>query len=141
MQRYAEQLILFSEAQERGNLSDAMDERADGNGVTTVAHMAAPSRPMLNMGAIDAFGGQVAADSDNDAPRNNTPRTVASAATFLATTISTGKVDLPEGNIFLSCLALSSLLTQAMKREGMVSSGAPTGVDVPDVCDSHFGCS
>lgn len=62
------------------------------------------------------------------------------ASTFSPCTISTLRPRVPAAkNAVLSFLAVSSRLTQAMKRDGSDSSSGVWGVTVPDVCDSHFG--
>lgn len=86
MQRYAEQLILFSEVQSAKSSSSnsPTNDKSSVNPANVASRLAIPSRPMQSMGAFDAFGGQIVADVDDDAPRNKTPRRIASAAALLA---------------------------------------------------------
>lgn len=74
MQRYAEQLILFSQGQ--AGVSDV--QPWSNPSFATESSAAASSRPLQSMGAFDAFGGNITGDhnpyTNAQAPRNTTPR-------------------------------------------------------------------
>lgn len=116
MQRYAEQLILFSQSQTDAPTLESDDASRPGVGAgatpgtlpSSSAPVAGPaptavsvpepvlSRPMQSMGAFDAYGGSIPADpfheDDADTRRNKTPKSMAVAsARAIRSSSSTGE--------------------------------------------------
>lgn len=80
--------------------------------------------------------------SSMKAHERSTTSACCTAWRFLDATTSIEPPNAPSpSKVARNFLPLSSRLTHAMNREGIVASGAPTGVKVPGVCDSHLAAN